>query len=93
MTVVGKIICKGVLKIYGLVEGEVNASNALIADGARIRGDIVAEELTVAGRVEGDIYALRVKLQATAVVEGDILSPLTVDGRACAVRRMLAAGG
>jgi cytoskeletal protein CcmA (bactofilin family) len=72
MTVVGKIICKGVLKIHGLVEGEVNALNALIADGARIRGDIVAEELTVAGRVEGDIYALRVKLQATAVVEGDI---------------------
>ena len=72
MTVVGKIVCKGVLKIYGLVEGEVVASNALIADGARIHGDIVAEELTVAGRVEGDIYALRVKLQGTAVVEGDI---------------------
>jgi len=72
MTVVGKIVCKGVLKIYGLVEGEVSASNALIAHGARIQGDIVAEELTVAGRVEGDIYALRVKLQGTAVVEGDI---------------------
>jgi len=72
MTVVGRIICKGILKVYGLVEGEVSASNALIADGARIQGDIVAEELTVAGRVKGDIYALRVKLQATAVVEGDI---------------------
>jgi hypothetical protein len=41
-TIVGRIICEGVLKIYGLVEGEVIASNALIADGARIRGDIVA---------------------------------------------------
>jgi cytoskeletal protein CcmA (bactofilin family) len=40
MTVVGKIICKGVLKIYGLVEGELNASNAFIADDARIEGDI-----------------------------------------------------
>ena len=72
MTVVGKIVCKDVLKIYGLVEGEVIASNALIAEGARIQGDIVAEELTVAGRVKGEIYALRVKLQGTAVVEGDI---------------------
>jgi cytoskeletal protein CcmA (bactofilin family) len=72
MTVVGKIVCKDVLKIYGLVEGEVIASNALIAEGANIQGDIVAEELTVAGRVKGDIYALRVKLQGTAVVEGDI---------------------
>src|SRR5690348_927389 len=26
MRVVGKIVCKGVLKIYGLVEGEVNES-------------------------------------------------------------------
>ncbi len=50
VTVIGKIICKGVLKIYGLVEGEVIASNALIVDGARIQGDIFAEELTIGGR-------------------------------------------
>jgi cytoskeletal protein CcmA (bactofilin family) len=72
MTVIGKIICKGALKICGVVEGEVIASNALIADGARVQGDIVAEELTIGGRVKGNIHALRVKLQATAVVEGDI---------------------
>jgi cytoskeletal protein CcmA (bactofilin family) len=72
MAVIGKITCKGALKICGLVEGEVIASNAFIADGARIQGDIVAEELTIAGRVKGNIHALRVKLQATAVVEGDI---------------------
>jgi cytoskeletal protein CcmA (bactofilin family) len=71
-TVVGKIICKGVIKIYGFVEGELSASNAMIADGARIDGDIVAEELTIGGRVRGNIYALRVKLRDTAVVEGDI---------------------
>lgn len=71
-TIVGRLICEGVLKIYGLVEGEVIASNAFIADGARIQGDIVAEELTIGGRVKGNIHALRVKLQTTAVVEGDI---------------------
>jgi len=83
MTVVGKIICKGTLKIYGLVEGELNASNALIADGARIQGDIVAEELTIGGRVKGNIHALRVKLQGTAVVEGDIFHrSLSIDEHA-----------
>src|SRR5262249_44521140 len=83
MTVIGQIICKGVLKIYGLVEGEVVASNALIADGARIRGDILAEELTVGGRVNGSIHALRVKLQTTAVVEGDIFHrSLSIDEHA-----------
>jgi cytoskeletal protein CcmA (bactofilin family) len=83
MAVVGRIVCKGVLRIYGLIEGELNASKALIADGARIQGDIVAEELTVAGCVEGNIYALRVKLQATAVVEGDIFHrSLSIDEHA-----------
>ena len=48
------------------------ASNAFIADGARVQGDIIAEELIVGGCVNGNIHALRVKLQATAVVEGDI---------------------
>src|SRR6516162_2661884 len=72
MTVVGKIICKGIIKIYGFVEGELSASNAMIADSARIDGDIVAEELTIGGRVKGNIYAVRVKLRDTAVVEGDI---------------------
>src|SRR5215471_9606810 len=71
-TVVGKIICKGIIKIYGFVEGELSASNAMIAGSARINGDIVAEELTIGGRVKGNIYALRVKLRDTAVVEGDI---------------------
>ena len=72
MTVIGKIIGKGIIKIYGFVEGELSASNAIIADSARIDGDIVAEELTIGGRVKGNIYALRVKLRDTAVVEGDI---------------------
>lgn len=36
MAVVGKIICKGLIRVYGLVDGELNASNALIADGARV---------------------------------------------------------
>jgi cytoskeletal protein CcmA (bactofilin family) len=70
--VVGKILCNEALNIYGLVEGEVIASNAFIADGARVQGDIIAEELIVGGRVNGNIHALRAKLQATAVVEGEI---------------------
>jgi cytoskeletal protein CcmA (bactofilin family) len=72
MTIVGKLICKDLIKVYGFVEGELYASNALIADGARVEGEIVAAELTIAGRVKGDIHALRVKLEGTAIVEGDI---------------------
>ena len=37
-----------------------------------MKGDIVAEELTIGGHVNGTVHANRVKLMNTAVVEGDI---------------------
>ena len=44
----------------------------MIAEGAQMEGDVVAEELTIGGYVKGTIHANRVKLNSTAVVEGDI---------------------
>jgi len=72
MTIVGKLVGDGVVKIFGRVEGEIHASTILISDGAQVEGNIVAQELTVAGRVKGTIHANRVALNSTAIVEGDI---------------------
>ena len=72
LSIVGKIVGHGALTIYGHVEGELHASTVVIAEGAQMEGDIVAEELTVGGHVKGTIHANRVKLDSTAVVEGDI---------------------
>jgi cytoskeletal protein CcmA (bactofilin family) len=44
----------------------------VIAEGARVEDDDVAEELTIGGHIKGTIHANRVKLNNTAVVEGDI---------------------
>jgi cytoskeletal protein CcmA (bactofilin family) len=72
LSIVGKIVGQGRLSILGHVEGEVQASTVQIGDGAKVEGNIVAEELTIGGRVKGTIHANRVKLNSTAVVEGDI---------------------
>ena len=56
----------------GQVEGELRALTVLINEGAKVEGDVVAEELTISGQVKGTIHANRVKLNSTAVVEGDI---------------------
>jgi cytoskeletal protein CcmA (bactofilin family) len=72
MTVTGKIAGAGAVQIFGRVQGELHASNVLVADGAEVEGDLVADELTVGGRVKGTIRAKRVKLVSTASVEGDI---------------------
>src|SRR6516165_2177615 len=72
LSIVGKIVGHGSLTIFGHVEGEVRASTVVIAEGAQMEGDIVAEELTIGGHVKGTIHANRVKLNNAAVVEGDI---------------------
>lgn len=72
MSIVGKVVSDGTVKIFGRIEGELHAATVLIADGAEVEGDVVAEDLTVGGRVKGVVHANRVRLNGTAVVEGDI---------------------
>lgn len=70
--VVGKIVGEGSVHVLGQIEGELRALTVLIDEGAKVEGDVVAEELIIGGRVKGTIHANRVKLNGTAVVEGDI---------------------
>jgi cytoskeletal protein CcmA (bactofilin family) len=72
MSVVGKVVSDGTVKIFGRIEGELHAATVVIADGAQVEGDVVAEDLTIGGRVKGIIHANRVRLNGTAIVEGDI---------------------
>src|SRR5262249_50276125 len=41
-------------------------------DGAQIEGSVIAQDVTVCGRVKGTIRAVRVELQDSGAVEGDI---------------------
>jgi len=72
LSIVGKIVGHGALAIFGHVEGEICASTVVIAEGAQMVGDVVADELTIGGHVKGTIHANRVRLAGTSVVEGDI---------------------
>jgi cytoskeletal protein CcmA (bactofilin family) len=72
MSITGKVVSDGTVKIFGRVEGELHAASVTIADGAYVEGDVVAEDLIVGGRVKGTIHANRVRLNGSAVVEGDI---------------------
>ena len=72
MTIVGKIFGEGTVQIFGHIEGELRALTVLINEGAKVEGDVIAEDLTVGGQVKGTIHANRVRLNGTAVVEGDI---------------------
>jgi cytoskeletal protein CcmA (bactofilin family) len=80
MSVIGKIECDGPAQVFGQIEGELRASDLLIGDGAQIEGNVIAQNVTICGRVKGTIHAVRVKLQSGGAVEGDIFhKSLSID--------------
>jgi cytoskeletal protein CcmA (bactofilin family) len=73
----GRLRCKETLRIDGRVKGEVECEKlVLVSEGARVQADIAADEVQIAGVVEGHIAARRkITLERTAVVIGDLTTP------------------
>lgn len=76
LTVEGSLSTEGVVKIEGRVKGTIRANTqALIAPGALVQGDVHSAEAVIGGRVEGNVHASdRVEVQATAEIQGDVLT-------------------
>ena len=76
MLITGNIVCAGSVQIFGRVIGDIHASQLMICEGAKVEGKIVAPETTIQGVFSGTINANNVKLQSTAVVDGEIFNKL-----------------
>ena len=55
------------------MEGDVRAHLLTVGETATIKGEIVADDIVVNGRVVGRVRGLKVRLTSTARVEGDII--------------------
>jgi len=68
------------LTINGTFQGKLNTKGTLfIGQKAVVRAEIIGEDITVAGKIEGNISAVRrLKLIAPANVKGEIKSPLLI---------------
>jgi cytoskeletal protein CcmA (bactofilin family) len=77
MEVVGSVHSSGVVKVSGIVLGNVSADDKLlVAKGGRVKGDVCAREVVLNGEVCGSVVAeKRVELQGSAVIHGDITTP------------------
>jgi len=73
MSIVGNVECSGPAQVFGRINGELRATDLVIGEGAQIEGGVLAQEVTINGRVKGTIRAIRVMLQGGSV-EGDIFS-------------------
>ena len=69
--------------IYGQVQGECEIEGTLVlGEGSHWKGNIRANSIVIAGRVEGDIHATtKLELARTAFVRGSITSPVVAIAR------------
>lgn len=73
LTIKGNISTSGDIQIEGTIEGDVRAHLLTVGETATIRGEVIADDVVVNGRVIGRVRGLKVRLTASAKVEGDIV--------------------
>ncbi|HBQ35569.1 MAG TPA: hypothetical protein DD729_01805 [Rhodobacteraceae bacterium] len=69
----GNLKTTGDILIEGQIEGDIRAHLLTVGEGATIKGEVMADDVVVNGRVIGRVRGLKVRLTSSARVEGDII--------------------
>jgi cytoskeletal protein CcmA (bactofilin family) len=69
----GNLKTSGDILIEGQVEGDIQAHLLTIGEGATVKGECMADDVVINGRIVGRVRGLKVRLTSTARVEGDII--------------------
>ena len=73
LLITGNLKTSGDIQVEGQVEGDIRAHLLTVGEGATIKGEVVADDVVVNGRIVGRVRGLKVRLTSTARVEGDII--------------------
>lgn len=73
LTITGNVTSKGEIRLEGHVQGDVHCVALILGENSSIEGSVAAEDVLVRGRLIGSVRALRVTLQSTSHVEGDLI--------------------
>lgn len=71
--VTGNLKTTGDIQVEGSVEGDIRAHLLTVGEGAKIKGEVIADDVVINGRIVGRVRGLKVRLTSTARVEGDII--------------------
>src|SRR6056297_2729388 len=71
--VTGNMKTTGDIQVEGTIEGDIRAHLLTVGEGATVKGEVIADDVVVNGRVVGRVRGLKVRLTSTARVEGDII--------------------
>jgi cytoskeletal protein CcmA (bactofilin family) len=73
LTIIGNVTSKSEIHLDGHVQGDVRCVALVLGESSQLKGNVIAEDVVIRGRLIGSVRALRVMLQSTAHVEGDLL--------------------
>ena len=73
MHMTGNLKTTGDVQVEGTVEGDIRAHLLTIGEGATVKGEVIADDVVINGRIVGRVRGLKVRLTSTARVEGDII--------------------
>jgi len=73
LVVHGNLTATGDIQVEGSIEGDIRAHLLTVGEGATIKGEVIADDVVINGRIVGRVRGLKVRLTSTARVEGDII--------------------
>ena len=73
LTIKGNLKTTGDIQIEGILEGDIKAHLLTVGETATVKGEVIADDVVVNGRVVGCVRGLKVRLTSTARVEGDVI--------------------
>jgi cytoskeletal protein CcmA (bactofilin family) len=83
LLITGNIVSTGGVQVFGRVAGDIHAAHLVVGKGANVEGNVRAQDVTIDGTFKGTIHGNVVKLQSTAMVEGEIYNrSLAIDQNA-----------
>ena len=68
----GNVTSQGLVQLDGKFEGEIHIHSLAVGEQGWVDGIIDAQEVVIKGKVTGAIHAIKVTLEKTADVSGDI---------------------
>ncbi|UTW53849.1 polymer-forming cytoskeletal protein [Kordiimonas sp. SCSIO 12610] len=68
----GNVKTSGELQLDGKVMGDINCGSLVMGETGSVKGLVKADNVTIRGNVEGEIRSKTVRLEKSAVVNGDV---------------------
>lgn len=72
LIIVGNLESRGLIQVEGNIQGDVHARQIIVGPKAKVTGNIVADDVTVGGAVDGSVRGLTVTLLSGSQVDGEM---------------------